>query len=92
MPPKRSTALKRKESLIEQFSSNKKRISTLEQTLSDQEKLINKLEHRLKRRKERALVVLNKIGKSGRNDFNTKVKLALVATSIAATKQKKKSN
>ena len=89
MPPKRSTALKRKQSLIEQFNSNKKRISTLEQTLSDQEKLINKLEHRLKRRKERVLVVLNKIGKSGRNDFNTKVKLALVVTSIAATKQKK---
>ena len=89
MPPKRSTALKRKQSLIEQFNSNKKRISTLEQTLSDQEKLINKLEHRLKRRKEQALVVLNKIGKSGRNDFNTKVKLALVVTSIAVTKQKK---
>ena len=89
MPPKRSTALKRKQSLIGQFNSNKKWISTLEQTLSDQEKLINKLEHRLKRRKERALVVLNKIGKSGRNDFNTKVKLAPVVTSIAATKQKK---
>ena len=51
MPPKSSKALKRKQSLIEQFSPNKKQISTLEQTLFDQEKLINKLEHRLKRRK-----------------------------------------
>ena len=71
MPPKGSKALKRKQSLIGQFSSNKKRISTLEQTLSDQEKLINKLEHRLNRRKEQASLVLSEIEKSVRSDFNT---------------------
>ena len=71
MPPKGSKALKRKQSLIGQFSSNKKQISTLEQTLSDQEKLINKLEHRLNRRKEQASLVLSEIEKSVRSDFNT---------------------
>ena len=44
MPSKGFKALKRKQILIGQFILNKKRISTLEQTLSDQEKLINKLE------------------------------------------------
>ena len=62
MPTKGSKALK-KQSLTGQFSSNKKRISTLAQTLSDQEKLINKLEQRLKRRKGRASLVLSEIGK-----------------------------
>ena len=73
--------------MIGQFSSNKKRISTLAQTLSDQEKLINKLEQRLKRRKGRASLVLSEIGKSVRNDFNTRVKLVPIVTAIAATKR-----
>ena len=73
MPPKGSKALK-------------KLISTLEQTLSDQEKLINKLEHRLNRRKERASLVLDEIGKSVRKDFNTKIKLVPIVMSIAAIK------
>ena len=87
MPPKGSKALKRKQSLIGQLSSNKKGISTLQQTLSNQEKLLSKLEHRLKRRKEQASLVLNKIGKSVRNDFNTKVKLVPIVTVIAAIKR-----
>ena len=86
MPPKGSKALKRKQSLIGQFSSNKKQISTLEQTLSDQEKLINKLEHRLNRRKERASLVLSEIGKLVRSDFNTRVKLVPIVMAVAATK------
>ena len=86
MPPKGSKALKRKQSLIGQFSSNKKQISTLEQTLSDQEKLINKLEHRLNRRKEQASLVLSEIGKSVRSDFNTRVKLVPIVMAVAATK------
>ena len=90
MLPKGSKALKRKQSLIGQFSSNKKQISTLQQTLSDQEKLINKLEHRLKRRKERDSLVLNEITKLVRNDFNTRVKLVPIVTATAATKQQKK--
>ena len=90
MLPKGSRALKRKKSLIGQFSSNKKQISTLEQTLSDQEKLINKLEHRLKRRKGRDSLVLNEITKLVRNDFNTRVKLVPIVTATAATKQQKK--
>ena len=60
---------------------------TLEQILSDQENTINKLEHRLKRRKGRASLVLNEIGKLVRNDYNTRVKLVPIATAIAATKQ-----
>ena len=87
MPPKGSKALKRKQSLIGQFSSNKKRISTLEQTLSGQEKLINKLEHRLNRRKERASLVLSEIGKSVRSDFNTRVKLVPIVMAVAAAKR-----
>ena len=87
MPPKGSKALKRKQSLIGQFSSNKKQISTLEQTLSDQEKLINKLEHRLNRRKERASLVLSEIGKLVRSDFNTRVKLVPIVMAVAATKR-----
>ena len=90
MPPKGSKTLKRKKSLIGQFCSNKKQISTLEQTLPDQEKIINKLEHRLKRRKERDSLVLNEITKLVRNDFNTRVKLVPIATATAATKQQKK--
>ena len=90
MPPKGSKTLKRKQSLIGQFCSNKKQISTLEQTLPDQEKIINKLEHRLKRRKERDSLVLNEITKLVRNDFNTRVKLVPIATATAATKQQKK--
>ena len=86
MPTKGSKALK-KQSLIGQFSSNKKRISTLAQTFSDQEKLINKLEQRLKRRKGTASLVLSEIGKSVRNDFNTRVKLVPIVTAIAATKR-----
>ena len=90
MPPKGSKALKRKQSLIGQFSSNKKQISTLEQTLSDQEKLINKLEHRLKRSKERDSLVLNEITKLVKNEFNTRVKLVPIVTATAATKQQEK--
>ena len=73
MPPKGSKALK-------------KQISTLEQTLSNQEKLINKLEHRLNRRKERASLVLDEIGKSVGKNFNTKIKLVPIVMSIAAKK------
>ena len=86
MSPKVSKTLK-KQSLIGQFSSNKRRISTLEQILSDQEKTINKIEHSLKRRKGRASLVLNEIGKLVRNDYNTSVKLVPIVTAIAATKQ-----
>ena len=87
MPPKGSKALKRKQILIGQFSSNKKRIWTLEQTLSGQEKLINKLEHQLRRWQERASLVLNDITKLVRNDFNTRVKIVPIVPAIAATKR-----
>ena len=53
MPPKGSKKLIEKQKQIGMLASKKKHVSSMQTTLSDLDKQINTLEHRLKRKKDR---------------------------------------
>ena len=90
MPPKGSKKLNEKRKQIGQLSSKKKVVSTLEKTLSDLDRKINTLQHRLARKRKRLDDLNEALTAIDGNDTKKKIpELVPIITKNAAKRRKK---